>query len=226
MKIQENFMANLLHIDASARRERSITRALGRAFISHWLQAKPADQIIYRDIGTTPPDFISEAWISAAFTDEENRTVEQHSLLELSDSLIRELSDSSAIIISTPMYNYGMPAALKAWIDQVIRANKTFTFDLSRGDYPLEPVLAGKSLVILTSCGEFGFGAGEARESMNHLTPHLRTLSKYLGIESIHEVSIEYQEFNDARHQASIENAYKALPNLVQQVIATLESNT
>ncbi len=49
------------------------------------------------------------------------------------------------------MYNYGMPAALKAWFDQIIRINKTFTFDLARGDFPLEPIMSGKTLVLLTS---------------------------------------------------------------------------
>ena len=57
-----------------------------------------------------------------------------------------------------------MPAALKAWFDQVVRIDKTFTFDLTRGDAPLEPILVGKTLILLTSWGEFGFAAGGPNE--------------------------------------------------------------
>ena len=58
------------------------------------------------------------------------------------------------------MHNYGMPSALKSWFDKVIRIEKTFTFDLARGDFPLEPIMGGKTLVVLSSRGEFGFGPG------------------------------------------------------------------
>ncbi|WKE66334.1 NAD(P)H-dependent oxidoreductase [Gallaecimonas kandeliae] len=215
-------MTVLLHIDASARKERSISRALGEAFKSQWRSIKPGDKFIYRDVGSAPPDFISENWIAAVFTREERRTNEQKSLLTLSDLLIEELSEADIIIISSPMYNYGMPAALKAWIDQVVRVNKTFTFDLSRGDFPLEPTMSGKSLVLLTSSGEFGFGENETRQDMNHLGPHLRTVSKYLGVDEMYEVRVEYQEFGDARHERSLEIAYEAIPGVINQVTARL----
>ncbi|MBU3068836.1 NAD(P)H-dependent oxidoreductase [Aestuariicella sp. G3-2] len=215
-------MATLLHIDASARKSRSITRSLGTAFKTQWLSANAEDKFIYRDVGSAPPEFIGESWIDAAFTPENERTEEQASLLSQSDLLIDEVSEASVIVISTPMYNYGMPAALKAWVDQIVRVNKTFSFDLSRGDFPLEPILSGKALVLLTSCGEFGFGKGEARENMNHLTPHLRTVSKYLGVEETHELRVEYQEFGDARHKASIEQAYKAIPEMVSKLSTSL----
>jgi len=216
-------MTVLLHVDVSARKERSISRGLGEAFKRQWLAAKPDDQFIYRDVGSTPPDFISERWIAAAFTPQDKRTDEQNSLLKLSDLLIEELSQANTIIISTPMYNYGMPASLKAWVDQIVRVNKTFTFDLNRGDFPLEPIMSGKSLVLLTSCGEFGFAENGVREHMNHLSPHLRTVSQYLGVGEIHEVSIEYQEFGDIRHKRSIEKAYEALPNLIKQMTIKLD---
>jgi FMN-dependent NADH-azoreductase len=112
-----------------------------------------------------------------------------------------------------------MPAALKSWFDKVIRIGKTFTFDLSRGDFPLEPVMSGKTLVVLSSCGEFGFGAGGLREKMNNLETHIRTCAHYLGVEEMHVISINYQEFGDARHEASINEAFAAVPVLVNDLI-------
>ena len=218
-------MATLLHIDASARKTRSISRALGIEFKHQWLLANAEDQFIYRDVGSTPPEFICESWIAAAFTPESDRTDEQISLLAQSDLLIDELSTANVIVISTPMYNYGMPAALKAWVDQVVRINKTFSFDLNRGDFPLEPILSGKALVVLTSCGEFGFGKGETREEMNHLEPHIQTIGKYLGIDETYEIRVEYQEFGDIRHKESIEKAYKAIPTVVSKLSTNLTMN-
>ena len=215
-------MAALLHIDASARKTRSISRSLGTEFKNQWLSANAEDKFIYRDVGSTPPEFICESWIAAAFTPESDRTNEQTSLLAQSDLLIDELSTANVIVISTPMYNYGMPAALKAWVDQVVRVNKTFSFDLNRGDFPLEPIFSGKALVLLTSCGEFGFGKGETREEMNHLAPHLQTISKYLGVDETYEIRVEYQEFGDTRHKESIEKAYKTISRVVNELSTNL----
>jgi FMN-dependent NADH-azoreductase len=100
-----------------------------------------------------------------------------------------------------------MPAVLKAWFDQVIRIHKTFSFDLNRGDFPLRPLLSGKTLILLSSSGEFGFESEEIRGSMNHLGPHIKTLSTYLGVENFHEIRSEYQEFADERHKQSLERA-------------------
>ncbi|WP_444908293.1 FMN-dependent NADH-azoreductase [Microbulbifer sp. SSSA008] len=215
-------MKTLLHIDASAQkwsglvaphesanipRHTSISKAVAASFVSSWLEKRPKDKVIHRDVGLNPPGFINQDWIASVFTPEADRTKEQQSLVALSDILIDELSQADIIVMSTSMYNYGMPAALKAWFDQVVRINKTFTFDLDRGDFPLEPIMSGKKLVLITSAGEFGFGQGGIREQMNHLGPHIRTLSHYLGVEEFHEINAEYQEFADERHRDSIRQA-------------------
>jgi len=226
-------MTTILHLDASARKldneqpkHRSISRGLAKEFRQQWLKKCPDDKIIYRDLGQNSPGFINQEWIAAVFTPEDDKTGEQNSLIALSDLLIDELTEANIILISTPMYNYGMPASLKAWFDQVIRINKTFTFDLSRGDFPLEPTMSSKTLVLLASCGEFGFGPGGIRESMNHLGPHIRTASKYLGVEEFHEIRVEYQEFGDERHAQSITNAYSVMPKLVEKIVGEYKLNT
>jgi FMN-dependent NADH-azoreductase len=211
-------MSTLLHINSSARNGRSLSRKLSGAFMNAWLQLEPAAEIITRDVGANPPPIITEDWIAAAFAGDENVTPEQREALRLSDELIDEIERADLIVIGTPMYNYGMPAALKSWFDKVIRINKTFTFDLARGDFPLEPVMSGKKLVILSSHGEFGFGPGGVREKMNHLETHILTCAHYLGVEESHSISISYQEFGDARHEASVADAFAAVPVLARQL--------
>ncbi|WP_306260015.1 FMN-dependent NADH-azoreductase [Pararhizobium sp. IMCC21322] len=220
-------MATLLHIDASARsigpapeRHRSLSRQLSQAFVDEWLAKQPKDFVIQRDVGLAPPPAISQDWIEAAFTPPEQRNAEQEKALALSNELIAEIEGADIIVLGTPMYNYGMPAALKAWFDQVIRVDKTFTFDLARGDFPLEPVLTSKTLVMLVSRGEFGFAPGCIREDMNHLETHIRVAARYLGVARDHLIAIEYQEFGDDRHNQSIADAFAEIPKLVGTVQA------
>ena len=209
-------MSTILHIDSSVRAAEnpnpdhdSISKNIARRFVDIWNQNRPEDEYIDRDVGVNPPHFITQDWIGAVFTPEEKRTPAQRERLTLSDKLIAEVAKANVILISSPMYNYGMPAQLKAWFDQIVRIDKTFDFDLSRGDFPLQPLLSGKTLIIVTSSGEFGFEKGGIREKSGHLAPHLRTLSKYLGAGTVYEIAAEYQEFGDERHRVSVANAKK-----------------
>lgn len=205
-------MTRILRIDASARVERSLSRKLGDQFIAEWSALDGTAMVTLRDVGKTPPPIISEDWIAAVFS--QTMTPEQQALTRISDELIAEIAEAEMIVITTPMYNYGMPAALKAWFDQVVRINKTFTFDLARGNRPLEPILPGKPVIALTSCGEFGFGPGGLNEGGDNLLPHLRFASRYLGLSGFHHVGIEYQEFADARHERSKAEANRAVHEL------------
>jgi len=223
--VKVDSMSTMLHIDTSVRAldrlrsgHNSISRMLADKFRKQWESKNPNGKIIYRDIGQNPPDFINEAWITAVFTPDEQRTNEQSFLVSLSDELIDEVIRADIILLSTPMYNYGMPAALKAWFDQVIRVNKTFSFDLSRGDFPLEPILSGKTMVLISSCGEFGFHVGGIRETLNHLGPHIEVVSQYLGVEKFYEIRSEYQEFGDQRHTKSLNEAHAAVADLVAKL--------
>jgi FMN-dependent NADH-azoreductase len=211
-------MATVLKIDASARVTRSLSRGLATAFTECWLKSRPSDTFITRDVGLNPPPAISEAWIAAAFTPPEKRTPDQQEVLKVSDQLIDELEPADMIVIGTPMYNYGMPAALKAWIDQVVRIKRTFSFDLARGEQPIEPILTGKILVILSSSGEGDFELGGAQAVKNHLDPAIVSASRLFGVSEHHVIRIEYQEFGDDRHQQSIQSAHIAVPTLVQQL--------
>jgi len=228
----EFIMSKMLHIDASVRaainpnpNHNSISKNIASRLVNLWKNKRPMDEYIYRDVGMNPPPFITQDWIDAVFTPENKRTKAQCDVLSISDQLIAEVSSSDIILISSPMYNYGMPAQLKAWFDQTIRINKIFDFDLARGDFPLQPLLSGKILIIITSSGEFGFEKDGIRQNMNHLVPHLRTLSKYLGIEKIYEIASEYQEFGDERHMKSLENAFQKAEELVAELAGSFPKN-
>lgn len=215
-------MPSILHLDASARRSRSISRTLSQTFIDTWLAARPDDQVIRRDLAIDPPPHVTEEWIAAAFTPPEQRDMAMRDRLSWSDAAIDELSAADILVLGTPMYNYGMPSALKAWFDQVVRVGRTFSFDLSRGDWPLEPVLSGKRLVVLSARGEFGFAAEGLRDGWNHLDPHIATCARYLGVaqHAIETVAVEYQEFGDERHARSRDLATTQVKELAVSLAA------
>ncbi|MHA7812023.1 MAG: FMN-dependent NADH-azoreductase [Phycisphaerales bacterium] len=205
-------MTVILRVDASARLDRSITRQLTERFIEGWRSSEPGVQVLPRDIGRNPPSIVTEAWISAGFLPPEQRTQEMKDALAESMALIDEVRRADVVVIGSPLYNYGLPGALKAWIDQIIRIGETFSFDLERGDFPIQSTLSGKTLVVLSSRGEFGFEPGGIRDGWNHMSPHLRTIAtRLLGIAEtdIYEIASEYQEFNDERHQHSRERALR-----------------
>ncbi|MDO6525082.1 NAD(P)H-dependent oxidoreductase [Motilimonas sp. 1_MG-2023] len=220
-------MKNILYVSASVRKFHptqlhhvSISRMLGDTFIDEFKRQYNQVEVTHRDLSLTPPMFIDEAFIAAAFAKGE-LSEQQRTVLAQSDRLIDEVSKADIIMISSPMYNYGMPAVLKAWFDLVIRVDKTFSFDLGRGDQPLAPILSGKQVVLLASWGEFDFKKGEAKSEFNHLSRHIEQLSPYLGADAFYEIASEYQEFNDDRHRASKQQALVAVQKLAETLAAS-----
>lgn len=211
----------ILRIDASARTNGSITRDLADLFIHEVEALNGKADVILRDVGRVPPPFIDEAWITACLTAEADRSADQKRKLSVSDTLIAELSAADIILAAIPMYNFGMPAAFKAWIDQVMRINKTFSFDLRRGDGSLTPLLSGKTLVVVTSRGAFGFDTGGAHAEDNNLDPHLAVCARYLGISEIITVAVEYQGFDDARYAASLTSAKRDIIKVAHTLCAS-----
>jgi len=214
-------MTTLLRIDSSARTTRSITHELADRFVDAWKSVEPDGRMITRDVGQQPPPVVTEAWIRAAFTSPEKRTEEMSDALSVSDMLIDEVQQADVLLFAAPLYNYGLPASLKAWVDQVVRIGRVYSFDLERGDFPIESVLSGKSAVVISSRGEFGFHEGGVRDGWNHLNPHLRTIATQLfGVadQDFYEVASEYQEFGGDRHAESRRQARQAASRLGKEL--------
>lgn len=219
-------MTKILHIDSSARDARSenpdynsISRQLAQSFMEHWLKVKPETEVVYRDVAKNLPPYLGQDWIAAAFTAKDQRTSEHKETLVHSDTLIKEVREADVIVMSAPMYNYGMPAPLKAWFDQVIREGETISFDLERGDFPIRSTMSGKTLVLLSSSGEFDFHVGGTREGWDHLGPHIKLLgTEFLGVSEFYEIRSEYQEFGDKRHEQSKSRAFESTYELAEKL--------
>jgi len=225
-------MPTLLHIDASARPGRSDetphgshSRRLGAAFVEAWRAACPSDTVVYRDVGQNPPAPVTGQWIHAAFTPVENREPWMREALAESDALVDELLAADVIVAAVPMYNFGVPAQFKAYIDNIVRVGRTFGFDRGREGVPYWPMVPpGKTLVTLSSRGDFGYGQGQPLEHMNHVEPGIRTPMAYIGITEMYSIAAEYDEFADGRLQASLKEAETEISELVRKLAGRAEA--
>ena len=223
-------MIRLLHLDASARPGRrgieprgSYTRAMSDRFVSRWRAARPGDPVRYRDLAASPPRLVDHDWIRAEFTPVERRDAAMRDRLAQSDALVDELIDSDLLVIGAPLYNFGMPAPLKAWVDSVVRIGRTVRFDPSRAD-PYVPLLGDRRrrVVVLSSRGGHGMDAGGPLAHMNHLEPHLRTALGFIGIDEVHAIAVEYEEFGGERLAASVAGAMAGVDALADALLAAM----
>ena len=176
-------MPTLLSLDVSPRGDRSISRALGKHFVQHWQRNNHKGRVIYRDLNASRVPYMDTDWISGVYAPPDvERTPEMQRALALSGELITELQAADVLLISTPMYNFTLPAVLKSWIDYVVRPG--YTFRLAPG-WP-GMLQNKKARLILVS--RDSYDAGQPGEADDHVTPVLRKALGFMGINDVKTV--------------------------------------
>ena len=170
-------MPTLLQIDVSPRGDYSVSRKLNAAFAEEWKSKHPGGTVVVRDLTKTLLPFVDLPWIGGAYSPPEQHTEEQKAALKISDELVEELFAADEIVIGTPMYNFGVPAALKAWIDHVVRFGRTFKID-ETGYHGL--VLGKRATFLIASGGNYA--PGSPAEKYNYEAPYLQAIFGFLGI--------------------------------------------
>ncbi len=174
-------MPTLLKLDVSPRGDHSVSRALGAQFVEQWKQAHPGGEVVTRDLATTKMPFTDLPWILSAYTPPDARSPEQSEALTLSDTLVQEIETADQILLTTPMYNFGVPAALKAWIDHIVRAGKTFQ---ANPDGSYTGLIKSKPVaVVIASAGSYA--AGTPGETFNAERPYLKLIFGFLGLPDV-----------------------------------------
>lgn len=180
-------MPSLLRVDASARVEGSHSRALGDAFSSAWAAKNPGGSIILRDLVAEPIPQIESCTIAGFYTPANAMNEELLQATSLSDRLIEELQNSDELLVTTPMYNFTIPASLKAWIDQIVRIGRTFDYDGSN----FTGLVTGKTATIAIAYGAAGYSKGGALAAFDLTRPYLQNLLGFLGFVDVRFVTIE-----------------------------------
>jgi len=166
---------NILEVSAGARSEGSISRLLTADLIAA-LDTRYGDTAVARrDVAAGLP-FIDETWVAANFTPEEERTAQHRQTLAESDALVAELLAADVLVIGAPIYNFSVPATLKAWIDMIARARLTFQYT----DNGPQGLLKDKKAYVVVPSGGVPVGS-----PMDFATPYLRHALSFVGITDV-----------------------------------------
>lgn len=170
-------MATLLRIDASPRGDYSVSKTLGKQFTAEWEKNNTGGTVVTHDTTTEKLPFVDMPWIGGVYTPQDKRSPEQAAAIKISDALVDELLACDELLITTPMYNFSVPASLKAWIDHVVRVHRTFTPDYKG------LVHGKKAWIIMASAGEYT--AGSPAEGYNAATTYLKQILGFMGITDV-----------------------------------------
>ena len=154
-------MSHLLHIDTSIQGDRSVSRRLTARAAQQWRAAHPDGTVTYRDLGSDPVPHLDSVGGLAAMVPPQDHTPAQASSYARSVALINEIKEADTLLLGLPLYNFGPPSALKAWVDHLIVAGVSFDPATQKG------LLGGTELIVLAARGG-GYGPGTPREGWDH----------------------------------------------------------
>ena len=198
-------MKTLLQINASLRSDSGQSSVLASAFTKKWLQANPGGRVILRDLAAHEIPHLTEGRFEAFLTAPEERTEQQAAWAAESDELIAELQQADTVVIGLPMYNFGIPSTLKAWIDHVARAGKTFKYTESGA----VGLLADRPVVLFAARG--GVYKGTARDTQSAYMTHFLN---FIGIRDIEFVYAEGLALGEETRQNSLTVATRTMERL------------
>lgn len=199
----------LLRIDASAQSNaKSISKQLAERYQRHWLKTHSHGEVVHHDLADMTLPYVDESFIAAMYTPKDKRTGEQQQKLALSDALVAELKRADALLISTPMYNFAVPASLKSYIDLITRAGETFRY----GEKGVEGLLSIKQTVVIMASG--GDYTQEPASAMNHATPYLKTILGFNGLHEVRFIDAAGMNMGDAVHAKNLQQAQQQIDAL------------
>lgn len=199
-------METILRVDADPHRKSDL-RGLADHFFDIRTEAYPESRIVGRDLSLTPPPHIvDDGDIAALYRPAESPDPDQRSLDNLSRLLIAEVEDADRLVIVVPMYNMSVPSILKAWIDLVVRARRTFRFT---GSGPVPLLAPGKKALLITSAG--GHYSQPPGSDQDYLVPYLRAILAFIGIAEIEVVRAEGLSLGPEIRERAIESAKRQL---------------
>lgn len=209
---------HILQIDTSARVENSHSRQLTHCFVTALRQAHLSLQVTYRDIGTHPIPHVDERWV-AAYEAQPPRSPDLQASLTLSEALIDELLAADGYVFGIPMYNLTVPSTVKAYLDQVVRRDRIFTFQNGQPQGHLQ----GKKLLIITT-RKFNYRPGSGRETRDFLEPYLRRIWSIIGVDDITFVHAD-DLANDATRHHSLTTATETLERLASRWLTPVKGS-
>lgn len=206
-------MSTLLRIDSSSRITTSHSRALGDYFEKTWCARNPNDRVVRRDLVSKPIPHIVDQTILGYYTPAEQLTPELRAATALSDRLITELQSADVLLLTVPMYNFSIPSALKAWIDQIVRIGHTFSYDGQN----FTGLVSVKRAYVLCAYGAGGYTDGGPFSAFNFLEPYLKSLLGFLGILEVQFFAVQATTADPATVATNINMTQRQIDRAIAQ---------
>jgi FMN-dependent NADH-azoreductase len=208
---------NILQINSSVRGKASHSTRLANRIVQRLRDANPDATHAVRDLGLNPHPVLDEATLGALFTPASQRAPEQAARVALDDALIAEIQAADVVVLGVPMYNFGVPAALKNWIDAIVRAGVTFRYS-EKGP---EGLLKGKKVyAALTRGGKYRNTPADSQ------VPYLKTVLGLIGLTDITFVYAEGLNLGSDAEQMAINSAYQQIEDALHPLVATTQGET
>src|SRR5439155_9154481 len=197
---------NILQINSSARRDASHSTRLASRVVERMRETTPESTLTVRDLNNAPHPVLDESALGALFTPADQRTQEQAARVALDDALIAEIQAADVVVLGVPMYNFGVPAQLKNWIDAISRAGVTFRYT-EKGP---EGLLKNKKVyVALTRGGKYRNTPADTQ------VPYLKTIFSFLGLTDVQFVYAEGLAMGPEAEQKALASAQSQIEEAV-----------
>jgi FMN-dependent NADH-azoreductase len=200
----------LLHIDSSVLSGNSVSRQLTRDLVAQWQSAVPGLEVVYRDLAADAPGHLSGAILAAAQTPADQRAQADRLAVEQGETLLEEFLAADVIVLGAPMYNFTIPSQLKAWLDRVVVAGRTFRYT----EAGVQGLAAGKRVVVVSTRGGI-YSEGPAH-AMDHQEAYLKTIFGFVGITDVDIVRAEGVNLGAEQRTAAIAAAREQVRALLQ----------
>ncbi|MDR3430106.1 MULTISPECIES: FMN-dependent NADH-azoreductase [Silvimonas] len=192
----------LLHIDSSVLADNSVSRKLTARIAKEWQAARPGTQVQYLDLATAEPAHLSGEALGARFVPAESHTELQKRETAYTEDLLQQFLGADVIVVGAPMYNFSIPSQLKAWIDRIAVAGRTFKY----GENGPVGLAGGKTVVVVSTRGGV-YSTSEAMRALDHQESYLTTVFGFLGITDVRFVRAEGTSMGDAKKAEAVAGA-------------------
>ncbi len=203
-------MSNLLFVTSSLFGADSKSRLVADEFVAAWRRANPAGTVVRRDLAPDAIPHLSREALDAAARPAAERTPTQRQAAALADRLIEEVEAAAVIVVAAPMYNFSIPSTLKAWIDHIARAGRTFRYGVNGP----EGLLKGRRVIVFTARGGIYGGDSPAR-GLDFQEPYLRAMLAFLGLDDVTFVHAEGLKISPETAAAGLASARRAAATLL-----------
>jgi len=199
----------LLHLDSSILGGNSVSRALSASVVARLQEADPGLQVTYRDLAGTPIAHLTGAYLAAGQTDKSGLDPALQADLAVGSAVLDEFLGADIVVVGVGFYNFGIPSQLKAWVDRLAIAGKTFRYT-EKGPQGLA---GGKRVILAIARGGY-YGAGSPSASFEHAESYLRGVFAFFGIPEIEVVAAEGLAAGSEARKAGLERADQRIAEL------------